>query len=417
MYSFIGATPNPLPIPGGLQLESKRFTGTEKPYGGARPQTPTKLKCKYNVTDSEGRLKTETTIIDPLPEHCTVRDLQSLMHEHLTLSPRHPIDLRYWGQPLEEKGTGKDGEELLDRPLTYYAIKDHSEITVVVKPIMQIAKARTLARPDGVVARLRVVSHKLGAPIPLEGLTPELKLGDLKLRIKEYLARAPIFLVKGPTPPVPNPPPVPLTLAEPLPDGTTTVDAKVGDHFVTDAGGAAAKGKGGGNLKRISDGKVGTLVETDLWKFQIEPEQKPTLQYGGFVLDDESLVTSYLFLNNEILWLNFQAPWEPDEPNLPPPKEKGGKSASAGLRRAAFCVSSSCGSPMHTHINPCAKRLCGLHGPCVLQNRRKEVILMRAWAYFSLRRQVVRFVDRLIPVADWRRRGARGCAFGASALR
>ena len=316
-YTFIGASPNPLPLPSGLALDSRRFAGTSAIPPEQKPRSPTKLRVKYTITDKEGRIKTEVTLLDPLPQDCTVRDLQSMMHEHLNLSPRHPIELRYWGQPLEAFGTGVKGQEQMDRPLAYYAIKDHSELTVVIKPMMGMGQARALARPDGQVSRLRIMSHKLGAPIPLEELTPELTVGDLKRKIKEYLARAPIFLVRGPTPPVPNPPPVPLTLMEPLADGTAAVDAKVGDHFVQDTGGAA-KGKGGGALKRVSDGQVGTLVETDIWKFQIEPEQKPTLQYAGFVLDDESLVTSHGFMNNEIINLNFVAPWEPDEP-IPPP--------------------------------------------------------------------------------------------------
>ena len=63
-----------------------------------------------------------------------------------------------------------------------------------------------------------------------------------------------------------------------------------------------------------------------LWELKLEPEQKPTLQYGGFVLDDESLIVSHNFLENEILYLNFLAPWEPDEPaGKPGGAEKGGK--------------------------------------------------------------------------------------------
>ena len=61
----------------------------------------------------------------------------------------------------------------MERPLAYYAIKDHSEVTVVVKPMLSLQQARVLARSDGVVTRLRIMSHKLGAPIPLEELTPD----------------------------------------------------------------------------------------------------------------------------------------------------------------------------------------------------------------------------------------------------
>lgn len=69
------------------------------------------------------------------------------------------------------------------------------------------------------------------------------------------------------------------------------------------------------------------LVETDIWKLQINgpdekvPEKwppdpkakdpapppnrwrKPTLLYGGDVLDEDTLITSHGFLNNEIIYL------------------------------------------------------------------------------------------------------------------
>ena len=36
---------------------------------------------------------------------------------------------------------------------------------------------------------------------PLDGLTPEHRVGDLKAMLKAYLTRQPIFLVKGQAPP------------------------------------------------------------------------------------------------------------------------------------------------------------------------------------------------------------------------
>ena len=100
------------------------------------------------------------------------------------------------------------------------------------------------------------------------------------------MAQKPIYLIGGPEPPLPigARPEVDFTLAEPLWDGTLVIKAKVGDQLmVPDGGSGGAKGKGGGNLKRISDGNMGTVVETDLWKFQINgpderiPERCPAM--------------------------------------------------------------------------------------------------------------------------------------------
>ena len=175
-FTFIGISPNPIPLPSGLSLDSRRFAGYSTIPEGQRPRAPAKLKVKYTITDPEGRLKTEVTVLDPLPENCTVRDLQSLMHEHLSLSPRHPLVIRYHGEALELLGTGAKGQEHIDRPLAYYSIKDFSELGVVVKPMLSMVQARAIARPDGLVLRLRVMSHKLSTAIPIEEITPELKV-------------------------------------------------------------------------------------------------------------------------------------------------------------------------------------------------------------------------------------------------
>lgn len=345
-FTFIGLSPNPLPLPAGLTLESQRFTGHAQVPNEQRPRAPSKLKVRYNKTDPEGRLKGEMIIVDPLPANCTVRELQSLLHEHLSISPRHPLVLKYHGQPLEVLGTGSKGEEHMERPLAYYAIKEHSELTVIVKPMIGAIEARELARPDGIVSQLRVMSHKLHRPIELtfeEELTPGTKIKDIYLMVKDICTQKPIFLIAGPEPPLPigARPVVPFVLAEPLWDGTAQLDARCGDQLEKEGGGA----KGGGNFKRISDGNVGAIAETELWKFQIEkPDERvperwpagkddkeivggqivgpkrwrpPSLQIDGVVLDDESSIVSHHFLNNEILYLDFAAPWDP------PPEKPG----------------------------------------------------------------------------------------------
>lgn len=321
-YNFIGESPDPLPMPPGLRLDPRRFIGHNGPMPSKGPpleqrtDSPKALKVKYNRVDAEGRLKPEILMIEDLPEHVTVRHMHWQMHEMLRLSPRHPLQLRYWGEPLELLGTGVDGEEHFDRPLSYYSIKEHSELTVVVKPLLPLAQARNHPMCDPNLARLRVVSHKLGAPIPIEGIVPELRVRDLKLAIVEWLKKNPIFLVRGP--PRPG---IMCTTA----DGTQ-VEVKAGEHFVKDAsGGAAAKGKGPPGLRRVSDGLVGALQEPDVWEMKLdEAEQKPSIQFNGLPLPDDSLVNSHGLVNHEIIYLNFALPWEENDPK-PAAKEGGGK--------------------------------------------------------------------------------------------
>jgi len=320
-YNFIGQSPDPLPLPPGLVLDSKRFIGTNGPMPSKGPpldsrnQSPKQLKVRYMKTRPDGRLKAESLIIEDLPENVTVRYMLWQIREMLQISPRHPVELRYWGEPLELLGTGVEGEEVHDRRLAYYSIKEHSELTVVVKPLLPQAQARQHPQCETNVQRLRVMSHKLGAAIPIEGIVPELRVRDLKAAIVEWLKKNPIYLVRGP--------PKPGIMCT-TPDGTT-VEVKAGDHFVKDSGGgAAAKGKGPPGMRRVSDGLVGAMQEPDIWEMKLdELEQKPALQFNGFTLPDDTLVSQHNFVNHEILYLQFTLPWEPDDPK-PIAKEGGG---------------------------------------------------------------------------------------------
>ena len=112
------------------------------------PTTPRKVNVRCSTVSSSGRLVHLVTTVQNLPQHCTVRQLQQLMydHPHVAVSIRNPIELQHWGKTLE-----------LDKTLKYYAIKEHSEITVVIK-----AKIREgVPYASGSLHRVRLSSHNL----------------------------------------------------------------------------------------------------------------------------------------------------------------------------------------------------------------------------------------------------------------
>ena len=334
-YNFIGESPDPLPMPPGLRLEPKRFIGGNGPMPSKGPPldqrhvSPKQLKVRYMATRPDGRLKPETLLIEDLPDNVSERYMMWQMYEMLNISPRHPLELRFWGEPLELFGTGVDGEEHLDRPLSYYSIKEHSEVTVVVKPLLPLHQARKNPLCDYNLTRLRVASHKLGASIPVDlttGNLADMKVRSIKDALVDYLKKNPIYLVRGP--PRPG---ILLTKA----DGETA-EVRAGDHFVKDTGGAAAGGKGKGppGLRRVPDPRdpltgmpsplSGALQEADVWEMKLGEEELPSIQFNGFPLSDDSLITSHQFVNNEIIYLNFKLPWEENDPK-PVPGAKGGK--------------------------------------------------------------------------------------------
>ena len=297
-YQFIGLSPNPLPLPDGLDLEV--------PF--APPSTPRKLSVRYTVTKPNGRVVRTSSVIEELPPHCTVRDVELIMHEMLGVSPRRSLELQYWGKTLDP-----------DLMLKEYGIKDHSELTVVVKPQLPDCKVREGAHFEPAFTRLRVASHKLAAPIALDEIGPETTVLQLKTKLKERLIKEPIFLARNPTQ---------FTLS----NGETVLPSNTFDHYVVNTapgggGGKGGKGGGGKELRRVSDGLVGTVNDADLWEVRPEPEQQ-VLHFRGFALPEESTLGSHELTNNDKLYLFFKAPWEPDEwegPKAGGGKEKGGK--------------------------------------------------------------------------------------------
>lgn len=265
--TFIGKGPDKLPLPPGIEYDPKRFVGSHAPPEKS-PCTPSHVKIRYLVTDKEGRIKTEYADIDPIPEGCTVKELISLIHEFgpnrlQQLSIRSPVELRYLGQPLG-----------FEKRLDAYAIKNGSELQVVVKP--KLADYAALAAGDSQITRVRIVSHKLAMPTILDGLTPETTVLDLKKQLNEKFKANPSWLVRGPVPPVAAGPRPPVQIQ--MTDGSM-VELRVGDHLIKD-GGAAAGGGGkdkkgaGGMLKRISDGVLVEQAKADpeLWMITLDLE-------------------------------------------------------------------------------------------------------------------------------------------------
>jgi len=285
------------PAAGGSGYMPLELEGADAP-----PVTPRKVAVRCSrVKQTSGRIGPLVTTIEDLPKHCTVRQLQLLMYDHLDVSIRHPIELRYWGKTLE-----------LDKMLKAYAIKEHSEIQIVVKPKL----------PDGVYAgsptleRLRFTSHNLQAPIAIDGVSNDMTILDLKGLVQAHLKANPIWLCILP------PPGVTADLAE----KTGTMMMKTGDHFVIDPAGGYAKAKGVLKVKRVVDNAFGVVNEADMALLVLPPEQM-TLMHDGVKLNEEAALGSLGLVNNEQLYLEFKPPWPqpwlPD-PDAPPPKGGGG---------------------------------------------------------------------------------------------
>jgi len=268
----------------------------------APPVTPRKVNVRCSTVKLSpypgGRIIPLVTTIENLPKHCTVRDLQLLMYDYFNVPIRQPIELRYWGKPLD-----------LDKMLKHYAIKEHSEITVVIKPKL----------PDGVpcgtpvLERIRLTSHNLQGPIAIDGINNDMTVLDVKGLLQAQLKAQPIWLTVVP---------VDAATAE----KTGMMMMQTGDHFVTDPAGGYMKGKGVAKVKRVRDGVCGVCNEADLALLVLQPEQM-TLMHDGVMLPDESPLGSCGLVNNERIYLDFKLPWPqpwvPD-PDAAPPKGGGG---------------------------------------------------------------------------------------------
>ncbi|KAL1522583.1 hypothetical protein AB1Y20_017568 [Prymnesium parvum] len=276
-----------------LQLE-----GVEAP-----PGTPRKVNVRHTAVKATGHIVPLITTVENLPEHCTVRDLQLLMYDHLSVSIRQPIELRYWGKPLD-----------VDKMLKEYAIKEHSEITVVVKPRL----------PEGVpygsseLHRIRFASHNLQKPFAVEGVSNDMTVLDLKVMVQAHLKANPIYLA---------------IVTAPEDERAGTVAIKVGDQFYSDSSAPGKGGKGVMKLRRVKDGSLGTVNEADVPLLVLQPEQM-TLLHDGVKLMDDAFLGSVGLVNNEQLYLDFKPPWPqswlPEDGSAPP---KGGGAEKKGAKK------------------------------------------------------------------------------------
>ena len=83
--------------------------------------------------------------------------------------------------------------------------------------------------------------------------------------------------------------------------------------------------RSGDPLGNVADRVLFEDDKVRIWEMKLEPEeQKPCLLHNGFTLPDDSLVSSHGLVHNELLYLNFVAPWEPDEPAAKAGGDKGG---------------------------------------------------------------------------------------------
>ena len=83
-------------------------------------------------------------------------------------------------------------------------------------------------------------------------------------------------------------------------------------------------------LRRVGDDQLVEAAKADpeLWPLTFKTEDGSEdklfrIHFNGFPLADDDMLSCNAKLgltNNEMLYLNFTAPWEPDEPFQPPGK-------------------------------------------------------------------------------------------------
>ena len=96
----------------------------------APPVSPTEVRITYKVLDRQSRLGART-VVQSLPDECTVQALADFCYELTRASPRQPLELHYLGKLLDPSKLLRD-----------YAIKAHSEIMVVTWPKVRTRSLR-----------------------------------------------------------------------------------------------------------------------------------------------------------------------------------------------------------------------------------------------------------------------------------
>ena len=232
------------------------------------------LNVKHSSIDVEGRLNTVTHHVADLPENCSVRDLELLMYDLLGVSPRQPVELRYFGKVLDSKkllkdyairdpfmpmehrkkdGRGYDAESHL-RSYTQ-SLKTGvlgssggdlglAEITVIVKP--KLLKGCPVPGGDVPFKRVKLASNKLQQPLTLDGVSGETTVLELKQMVTALLKtkETRVFLAHAAVP------------ADERIDTETckSIDLLMGDHLALEQESFGGK-KGTNKVKRMRDGE------------------------------------------------------------------------------------------------------------------------------------------------------------------
>tara|TARA_B100000795_G_scaffold118494_1_gene88146 strand:- start:2657 stop:3829 length:1173 start_codon:yes stop_codon:yes gene_type:complete len=310
------------------------------------------LNVKYSSINVEGRLNTVTHHVDELPENCSVRDLELRMYDLLGVSPRQPMELRYFGKSLDSKKLLKDyairdpfmpmGHR--DKDGVGYDAESHlrsyteglkagvlglsggdgalAEITVVVKP--KLLKGQPVPGGDVPFKRVRLASNKLQQPLSLEGVSGETTVLELKQMVTALLKtkETRVFLAHAAVP------------ADERIDTETckSIDLFMGDHLALEQESFGGK-KGTNKVKRMRDGEraapcrcepphprhacatgprapcrlknaseplrlcvtagvVGLMNETDATLLELTPEDQ-TMFFEGLVMSDATTLASY----------------------------------------------------------------------------------------------------------------------------
>lgn len=277
--------------------------GLDEPH-----MSPTTARIKYSSVDVDGRLKAEFFTATELPDNCSVVELESRVYDLLGVSPRNPIELRYWGKPLHRDKLLKD-YAIKDNP-----IKDHAgvaEVTVIVKP--KLRAGAPIPGAEQPFKRVRIASNKLQQPVAIEeGLTYDMKVMDLKEIIAERFKKQPVYLA------------VDKTEAD---ERTGTIDLLKGDQLMLEQANVGGK-KGIMRVKRVRDGTSGNAMEADIMEVSL-PVDEQALLFEGLRMDDNMTLRQYELIHNERLFLDFRWPWEAaadaEGGGAAPAKKDGGK--------------------------------------------------------------------------------------------
>ena len=281
-----------------MAVESRTGFEDEQEWLLEAPRTPRAVRVRYSRTDDAGRLEQAHSRVT-VPAHCTVLQLQELLLDELGLSPRQPIELRLWGVVLEPSKMLKD-----------LRIKD---CTDGLRLIMIKRPAVASIPSSGPLTRLRVKSHKLQMPITVEGLAGDTVVAEFKRLLATQLARSPIYMAPE---------------ERESDERTGSMALRKGDQLTLD--GEAADGKKGVmRVRRARDGEMGCVTEADVTELPITQEVM-SLLFEGEALANETPLSKYQLINNDVLYLDFPWPWESAEDDK---KGGGGKKESGGKKK------------------------------------------------------------------------------------